>query len=631
MARGQDRAVLRQIRTLFSVGMVGGLTDGQLLERFTTRGGEAAEMAFVALVERHGPMVVRVCRSILRDEHAAQDAFQATFLVLARKAGTLLVRDSLGPWLHQVAYRVAACARSAVVRRRRHERRATAMVGRAVSEENRDDLGAVLHEELDRLPERWRVPLVLCYLEGLTHEQAARQLGWPLGTVQSRLARGREQLRGRLIRRGLATSVGMAGLVLTAGVATAAVPAGLLDSTTRAAMRAVAGEIAAGGVSTSVVSLTERMLRVMFLNRLKVAAAALVVPLTVGVLMIRAGVPDPSQEAPNPGLPAVDAASEPSPGASPPQRPGAEPDVSSRSDGPAKDREGEPLSPDLLRPRPWETAVRIKVYGPRSVGFGSGTIISSTPEESLVLTCAHTFQVEGERALRPPGQFPHRISVDLFDGKLGASSGMRMHPVGTVTGEVIDYDLDTNVGLVRIRPGRQLPTSRVVSAQWEPRPGLKMITVGCSEGNDATAWTTEVVNSRRLLKNRREYEAIECRHAPKQGRSGGGLFTLEGDLAGVCNFADPSNDVGLYAAPRSLYRLLDRNGVKAREGAVGRGEPEPPVEGPASAIPPAGGRLSPASPERTAPGPASEQDHRLREVERKLDQILKALGASTRD
>ena len=118
---GQNGAGLRHLQTLCSVGTVGGLTDGQLLERFTARSDEVAELAFAALVERHGPMVLRVCRSVLRDPHDVEDAFQATFLVFVSRAGSLWVRDSLGPWLHQVAHRVAAFSRSSTSRRRRHE------------------------------------------------------------------------------------------------------------------------------------------------------------------------------------------------------------------------------------------------------------------------------------------------------------------------------------------------------------------------------------------------------------------------------------------------------------------------------------------------------------------------------
>src|SRR3954463_10550744 len=121
MATSKDWVLLGQVRTLFNVGAIRELTDGQLLERFATERGEAAGVAFAALVERHGPMVLRVCRGVLRDEHDAEDAFQATFLILARKAGSIRNRGSLAPWLHGVAHNVAATARSAASRRRRHE------------------------------------------------------------------------------------------------------------------------------------------------------------------------------------------------------------------------------------------------------------------------------------------------------------------------------------------------------------------------------------------------------------------------------------------------------------------------------------------------------------------------------
>ena len=136
MAIGKDGRVVRQLRTLFHTGVVGALTDGQLLERFAMSRGEAAERAFAVLLERHGPMVLAVCRSVLADAHAAEDAFQATFLVLVKRARSLWVRESLGPWLHQVAYRTALCARSAAVRRRRLERRAAAA---AAAQAGKDD------------------------------------------------------------------------------------------------------------------------------------------------------------------------------------------------------------------------------------------------------------------------------------------------------------------------------------------------------------------------------------------------------------------------------------------------------------------------------------------------------------
>src|SRR5689334_4932354 len=128
MVTGQKGAGIRHLETLCSLGTIGGLTDGQLLERFTTRSDDVAELAFAALVERHGPMVLRVCRSVLRDSHDVEDAFQGTFLILVSRAGSLWVRDTLGPWLHQVALRVASCSRSSTFRRRRHEQEAAGLL-----------------------------------------------------------------------------------------------------------------------------------------------------------------------------------------------------------------------------------------------------------------------------------------------------------------------------------------------------------------------------------------------------------------------------------------------------------------------------------------------------------------------
>ena len=290
MAKDQQGTSLRHIHTLFNVGTIAGLSDGQLLEWYTTRGGEAAELAFSALVERHGPMVLRVCRSLLRDEHEAHDAFQATFLVLVRRASRLWVRDSLGPWLHQVACRVASCARSAAARRRRNERRAVELAAHPSGDEARDDLRPILHEEIGRLPEHFRAAIVLCCLEGLTQEQAARQLGWPLGTVQSRLARGRERLRGRLARRGLALLVGPFCSAIAGERAAAAVPTALIEETTRAAgaIALAAGEAAtAGAVSAAAVGLMEGALRTMFLIQSKRIAAIILV---LGIATAGAGV-----------------------------------------------------------------------------------------------------------------------------------------------------------------------------------------------------------------------------------------------------------------------------------------------------------------------------------------------------
>jgi RNA polymerase sigma factor (sigma-70 family) len=286
VARERNDTALQDFRTLFTEGVGTGLTDGQLLERFTTRRGEAAELAFATLVERHGPMVLRACRGILRDDHDAQDAFQATFLTLVRSGPTLWVRDSLGPWLHRVACRAAVRAKRSTDRRKAAERRAaeTETAARAVGSTGRDDLGGVLHEEIDRLPDRQRIPVVLCDLEGRTYEEAARHLGCPVGTVKSRLARGRERLRGELARRGFAPSDGVLAAVLSPGLAATASPRTVLESVAQATLRVVSGKAqAAGAVPEAVLGLTNGVLRSMALARLKRVVALVLVVSGIGI------------------------------------------------------------------------------------------------------------------------------------------------------------------------------------------------------------------------------------------------------------------------------------------------------------------------------------------------------------
>ena len=211
-------------------------------------------------------------------------------------------------------------------------------------------------------------------------------------------------------------------------------------------------------------------------------------------------------------------------------------------------------------PKPWETVVRIRVIGDRSTGFGSGTVIYSTPEESLILTCAHIFKLDGRKPA-PPSKFPRRIMIDLFDGKLQGTDPAKVHFVESVEAEAFDYDFTLDVGLIRMRPGRQLPASRVVPPSWELQSRMKVVAVGCPEGRDATVWHTVVRRPRILnfLSGNPNYEAVECDVAPKEGRSGGGLYTTNGYVVGVCNFAEPQGNHGLYATPRSIYSILDRN------------------------------------------------------------------------
>jgi thiol-disulfide isomerase/thioredoxin len=226
-----------------------------------------------------------------------------------------------------------------------------------------------------------------------------------------------------------------------------------------------------------------------------------------------------------------------------------------------------PAAPPLVNPRPWETVVRIKMHLSDSEwGFGSGTIIHSTAEESIILTCAHIFRIKGRP--QPTAQnFRVPISVDLFDGQPVTRQPFMINcSEKDLPGEAIDYDFTHDVGLIRIRPGRRLMASRVVPPDWKPRKGMKMYTVGCSHGHDATAWDTMILDPRVSMSNsstKQGFATIKCAHQPKEGRSGGGLYTTDGYVAGVCDFADPNEQVGLYAVPEAIHRLLDRNQLMA--------------------------------------------------------------------
>jgi RNA polymerase sigma factor (sigma-70 family) len=308
MISDERRTTLRDVHTLFQAGTLGGLTDGQLLERFRLRRDEAAEAAFTILVERHGPMVHRVSKSILRDADASLDAFQATFLVLVQKAESLQIKDTIGPWLHQVAVRVASCARSATSRRCKHELRAAEQKEKPVVECQEEDIGSIVHEEVNALPERLRSVVVLCGLEGRTHAQAAASLGCPVGTVQSRLARARQQLRERLFRRGLAPSFVI--LAATSVDSTrAALPDTLLDSAVRAAFidRATRAGFA-GVVSPRARFLCTKVTGGGFMVKARVSLGALIAVLALAAVVcaFRAkGLANPSAPLPGPSAPSA--------------------------------------------------------------------------------------------------------------------------------------------------------------------------------------------------------------------------------------------------------------------------------------------------------------------------------------
>jgi RNA polymerase sigma factor (sigma-70 family) len=283
MANPSLEMVLEHLRQLFGAQAVADLSDGQLLKRFIDTREDAA---FAALMRRHGPMVLSVCRRILRHGQDAEDAFQATFLVLARKAAAISKRESVGSWLHGVAYRLAHKARAERERRRQQEPRAERTPPTSpLCEAAWRELQAVLDEELARLPEKYRAPLLLCYLEGQTHDQTARQLGLPVGTVHTRLSRGRELLRVRLTRRGLELSATAFATSLAANTTTAALPAGLFVTTVKSAQLFSVGNAAAAGVSGSVAALAEGALKAILMAKVKTTMLVLI----AGVLVAGAG------------------------------------------------------------------------------------------------------------------------------------------------------------------------------------------------------------------------------------------------------------------------------------------------------------------------------------------------------
>jgi RNA polymerase sigma factor (sigma-70 family) len=276
---------MEHLRDLFNGGTVVGLTDGQLLSRYAASHDGPA---FEALVARHGPMVLATCTAILRHEHDVEDAFQATFFVLARKAGAIRAGETLGGWLHRVAYRVAVQANIAAKRRRVRESEVLAMATATVTcpkPEFESDLGSILHEEINRLPEGQRLPVVLCDLEGLSYEQAAQRLGWTVPTLGCRLAKARQRLRARLTRRGVTAST--IGVLTAARTATAAVP----TAWTRAAVAAAT----TGTTSATVAVLTQTIIRGMLMTKMKTASMAVLIAAalaSVGVVAVGAGRPD---------------------------------------------------------------------------------------------------------------------------------------------------------------------------------------------------------------------------------------------------------------------------------------------------------------------------------------------------
>jgi RNA polymerase sigma factor (sigma-70 family) len=278
MATGHVHPLLCHLRRLAASQTNSSTTDAELLERFVSR---RDEVAFTGLLSRHGPMIWSVCRRILADVHRAEDAFQATFLVLVRKAGAVGRREHVASWLYGVALRVALDSRAQAARRSQRERAMPEVPTMEHAEATpRCDLRVLLDEEVHRLPTQYRTPILLCYYQGKTNAEAAAELGWAEGTVFSRLARARDYLRKRLQRRGLALASGALTATLAQQASAASLPPGLLQATLHAALStATAGAASAGAVSPPVAALAEGVLKAMFLRKLYTGVALVVTTL----------------------------------------------------------------------------------------------------------------------------------------------------------------------------------------------------------------------------------------------------------------------------------------------------------------------------------------------------------------
>lgn len=269
MTIGQSSEVIQHLRRTALLHDGAGLSDGQLLEHYISGRDDAA---LSAIVRRHGPMVWGVCRRVLGNHHDAEDAFQATFLVLVRKAASIASRELLANWLYGVAYQTARKAKTMNAKRNRREKQLTKMPEPAVAEPDQEpDLQLLLDQELSRLPDKYRAVIVLCDLEGKTRKEAACQLGCPEGTVAGRLARARTMLAKRLAQRGLALSGAALAAALAENAASASVPVSVVSCTIKAATAVAAGQTAAAEVvSVKVAALTEGVMKTMLMTKLRI-------------------------------------------------------------------------------------------------------------------------------------------------------------------------------------------------------------------------------------------------------------------------------------------------------------------------------------------------------------------------
>jgi RNA polymerase sigma factor (sigma-70 family) len=449
-------------------------TDGQLLECFIARREPAA---LEALVRRHGVMVWGVCQRILRSHHDAEDAFQATFLVLLRKATTIVPREMVGNWLYGVAHQTALKARATRAKRRTREKQVTQMPEPAVTDQQLwNDLQPVLDEELSRLPDKYRAVLVLCELEGKTGREVAAQLGLPPGTVASRLARARSMLAKRLARRGLAVSGGTLAVVLAEKAASACVSVSVVSSTIQTVTLVAAGNAGTAGVIPArVAALTERVLKTLLLNKLKAVTAVLVVlsacVVAAGTGMLAAQRPPAAQ--PSEAEPAADG--------------------KPKEETPTRvDRYGDPLPPGAIARL---GTVRLRHSGKVSVvAFAPDGTALISGDEIGELRLWDTATGKLLRTFVDP--LHHRIGALAFspDGKWFASGIARLSLWNVAAGTRADLAADYPFGVHCVASLAFAPDGKTLAVTAEGDPLIRFYSVPAgklvSEINEGHEWTS---------------------------------------------------------------------------------------------------------------------------------------------
>jgi RNA polymerase sigma factor (sigma-70 family) len=457
MTTTQANLLSRHLRRLTAAAEQGGQPDRQLLERFAAAHDEAA---FEALVRRHGPMVLGVCRRLLGDVHDAEDAFQAAFLVLAQKAGAVGKRGSVGGFLYRVAYNLALKAKASAAAWRRERSTGDRSFVDPLTELTGRELLAALDEEMGRLPERYRTPLVLCYLEGRTRDQAARQLGWSLGTLKRRLEQARTRLRGRLERRG----VGLPAALLAAGLATASLPAELAASIARAARPVASGQ--AASMSAQAAALLNRAA---VGSKLKIVAAVVLTLGLVGTGWLACGGPRvglPRQAVATQPKAAAVAAKQSGPSQQAAPKPAAEERTEMTVTGRVLDADGKPVA-----------AARVAVLaGVRNLRRHGGLSL-----DRKLFGQGETNRDGDFRLTVPRTSSARNWAVDVVAARAGYGLGW----------QPFDPDAERPAVSVRLHP-EQVLRGRLIDLEGQPAAGVKLrldgvCVVSKKEGSDSPA------------------------------------------------------------------------------------------------------------------------------------------------